>query len=145
MNQLRPEMPFTLVVEQIAVALEGALKLKEVSYIETEGFAAAELKHGTITLIEKGTPVIALINDPATADLTRGNIREVESRGASVITFVAKQFANENDDIVLPEVDYYMSPLLIVVPAQLIAYYASKNKGLDVDKPRNLAKSVTVE
>ena len=138
-------MPFTLVVEQIAVALEGALKLKEVSYIETEGFAAAELKHGTITLIEKGTPVIALINDPATADLTRGNIREFESRGASVITFVAKQFANENDDIVLPEVDYYMSPLLTVVPAQLLAYYASKNKGLDVDKPRNLAKSVTVE
>lgn len=138
-------MPFTLVVEQIAVALEGALKLKEVSYIETEGFAAAELKHGTITLIEKGTPVIALINDPATADLTRGNIREVESRGASVITFVAKQFANENDDIVLPEVDYYMSPLLTVVPAQLLAYYASKNKGLDVDKPRNLAKRLTAE
>lgn len=138
-------MPFTLVVEQIAVALEGALKLKEVSYIETEGFAAAELKHGTITLIEKGTPVIALINDPATADLTRGNIREVESRGASVITFVAKQFANENDDIVLPEVDYYMSPLLIVVPAQLLAYYASKNKGLDVDKPRNLAKRLAAE
>ena len=138
-------MPFTLVVEQIAVALEGALKLKEVSYIETEGFAAAELKHGTITLIEKGTPVIALINDPATADLTRGNICEFESRGASVITFVAKQFANENDDIVLPEVDYYMSPLLTVVPAQLLAYYASKNKGLDVDKPRNLAKRLAAE
>ncbi len=128
-----------------AVALEGALKLKEVSYIETEGFAAAELKHGTIALIEKGTPVITLINDPATADLTRGNIREVESRGASVITMVAKQFANENDDIVLPEVDYYLSPLVTIVPAQLLAYYASKNKGLDVDKPRNLAKSVTVE
>lgn len=128
-----------------AVALEGALKLKEVSYIETEGFAAAELKHGTIALIEKGTPVIALINDPATSDLTRGNIREVESRGASVITMVAKQLANENDNIVLPEVDYYLSPLVTIVPAQLLAYYASKNKGLDVDKPRNLAKSVTVE
>lgn len=128
-----------------AVALEGALKLKEVSYIQTEGFAAAELKHGTIALIEKGTPVIALINDPATADLTRGNIREVESRGANVMVFAAKEFAQAGDDVVLPEIDYYLSPLLTIVPAQLLAYYASKNKGLDVDKPRNLAKSVTVE
>lgn len=128
-----------------AVALEGALKLKEVSYIQTEGFAAAELKHGTISLIEKGTPVIALINDPVTADLTRGNIEEVASRGASVITIVSKKLANKNDDIVLPNIDYYLSPLLTVVPAQLLAYYASKDKGLDVDKPRNLAKSVTVE
>lgn len=128
-----------------AVALEGALKLKEVSYIETEGFAAAELKHGTIALIEKGTPVITLINDPATADLTRGNIQEVESRGANVMVFAGKDFAKEGDDVVLPKVDYYMSPLLTAIPAQLLAYYASKNKGLDVDKPRNLAKSVTVE
>ncbi|MCT7683892.1 MAG: glutamine--fructose-6-phosphate transaminase (isomerizing) [Lactobacillus iners] len=128
-----------------AVALEGALKLKEVSYIQTEGFAAAELKHGTIALIEKGVPVVTLINDPATADLTRGNIQEVESRGANVITIVAKKFAKATDDIILPDVDYYLSPLVTVVPAQLLAYYASKNKGLDVDKPRNLAKSVTVE
>ena len=128
-----------------AVALEGALKLKEVSYIETEGFAAAELKHGTIALIEKGTPVITLINDPATADLTRGNIQEVESRGANVMTFVAKDFAQDGDDVVLPQIDYYLSPLVTAIPAQLLAYYASKNKGLDVDKPRNLAKSVTVE
>ena len=128
-----------------AVALEAALKLKEVSYIQTEGFAAAELKHGTISLIEKGTPVIALINDPVTADLTRGNIQEVISRGASVITIVGKDFARGDDDIVLPEINYYMSALLTVVPAQILAYYASKDKGLDVDKPRNLAKSVTVE
>ena len=128
-----------------AVALEGALKLKEVSYIQTEGFAAAELKHGTISLIEKGTPVIALINDPVTADLTRGNIQEVVSRGASIITIVGKDFAKDGDDIVLPDINYYMSALLTVVPTQLLAYYASKNKGLDVDKPRNLAKSVTVE
>ena len=128
-----------------AVALEGALKLKEVSYIQTEGFAAAELKHGTISLIEDGTPVIALINDPVTADLTRGNIQEVTSRGASVITIVGKEFARDTDDIVLPEINYYMSALLTVVPTQLLAYYASKDKGLDVDKPRNLAKSVTVE
>ena len=128
-----------------AVALEAALKLKEVSYIQTEGFAAAELKHGTISLIEDGTPVIALINDPVTADLTRGNIQEVVSRGASVITIVGKEFANDSDDIVLPDINYYMSALLTVVPTQLFAYYASKDKGLDVDKPRNLAKSVTVE
>ena len=128
-----------------AVALEAALKLKEVSYIQTEGFAAAELKHGTISLIEKGTPVVALINDPVTADLTRGNIQEVVSRGASVIKIVGKDFAEDGDDIVLPEINYYMSALLTVVPAQLLAYYASKDKGLDVDKPRNLAKSVTVE
>lgn len=128
-----------------ALALEGALKLKEVSYIETEGFAAAELKHGTIALIEKGTPVIAIINDPATADLTRGNIQEVESRGANVMVFAGKDFAKDSDDVVLPNVDYYLSPLVSAIPAQLLAYYASKNKGLDVDKPRNLAKSVTVE
>lgn len=128
-----------------AVSLEGALKLKEVSYIQTEGFAAAELKHGTISLIEDGTPVIALINDPVTADLTRGNIQEVASRGANVIAIVGKQFAKDGDNVVLPEIDYYLSALLSVVPTQLLAYYASKNKGLDVDKPRNLAKSVTVE
>ena len=128
-----------------AVALEGALKLKEVSYIQTEGFAAAELKHGTISLIEKGTPVIALINDPVTADLTRGNIQEVVSRGASIITIVGKKFANAADTIVLPDINYYMSARLTLVPTQLLAYYASKDKGLDVDKPRNLAKSVTVE
>ena len=127
------------------VAQEAALKLKEVSYIQTEGFASGELKHGTISLIEDGTPVIALINDPVTADLTRGNIQEVASRGASVITIVGKEFANSDDTIVLPEINYYMSALLTVVPTQLLAYYASKDKGLDVDKPRNLAKSVTVE
>ncbi|MDF7638647.1 glutamine--fructose-6-phosphate transaminase (isomerizing) [Lactobacillus sp. ESL0791] len=128
-----------------AVALEAALKLKEVSYIQTEGFAAAELKHGTISLIEKGTPVIALINDPVTADLTRGNVEEVESRGANVVTIVSKKLAKKGDDIVLPNINYYLSPLLTVIPTQLLGYYASKDKGLDVDKPRNLAKSVTVE
>ncbi|MCF1783914.1 MAG: glutamine--fructose-6-phosphate transaminase (isomerizing) [Lactobacillus mulieris] len=128
-----------------AVALEAALKLKEVSYIQTEGFAAAELKHGTISLIENGTPVIALINDPVTAELTRGNIQEVVSRGANIVTIVSKEFANSSDDIVLPEINYYMSALLTVIPTQLLAYYASRDKGLDVDKPRNLAKSVTVE
>lgn len=127
------------------LALEAALKLKEVSYIQTEGFAAAELKHGTISLIEKGTPVIALINDPRTADLMRGNIQEVVARGASVITVASKNLSISKDNLVLPSVNYYLTPLISVVVAQLFAYYASKNKGLDVDKPRNLAKSVTVE
>ncbi|WEV71420.1 glutamine--fructose-6-phosphate transaminase (isomerizing) [Lactobacillus sp. ESL0785] len=127
------------------VALEAALKLKEVSYIQTEGFAAAELKHGTISLVEKGTPVVALINDPVTADLMRGNIQEVIARGAQVIIIAKQQLAKATDDLVLPELNYYLSPLITVVVAQLIAYYASRDKGLDVDKPRNLAKSVTVE
>lgn len=127
------------------LALEAALKLKEVSYIQTEGFAAAELKHGTISLIEKNTPVIGLINDPVTADLMRGNIQEVISRGASVITIASKTLATSGDDIILPDINYYLTPLISVVAAQLFAYYASKDKGLDVDKPRNLAKSVTVE
>ncbi|RMC49101.1 glutamine--fructose-6-phosphate transaminase (isomerizing) [Lactobacillus sp. ESL0228] len=127
------------------LALESALKLKEVSYIQTEGFAAAELKHGTISLIEDGTPVIALINDPITADLMRGNIQEVVARGANVITIASKNLAKPNDDLVLPKIDYYLTPLIAVVATQLIAYYTSKAKGLDVDKPRNLAKSVTVE
>lgn len=127
------------------LALEAALKLKEVSYIQTEGFAAAELKHGTISLIEKNTPVIALINDPLTADLMRGNIQEVVARGADVITIVSENLAISEDNLVLPTINYYLTPLIGVVVAQLFAYYASKNKGLDVDKPRNLAKSVTVE
>ena len=127
------------------LALEAALKLKEVSYIQTEGFAAAELKHGTISLIEQKTPVIALVNDPVTADLLRGNIQEVLARGANVIAIASEQLAHENDDVILPTVNYYLTPLISVVVAQLLAYYASKNKGLDVDKPRNLAKSVTVE
>ena len=103
------------------------------------------MKHGTISLIEKGTPVIALINDPLTADLMRGNIQEVVARGANVITIVNKSLAQTGDDIILPEVDYYLSPLVTVVVTQLLAYFAAKDKGLDVDKPRNLAKSVTVE
>ncbi|WEV40480.1 glutamine--fructose-6-phosphate transaminase (isomerizing) [Lactobacillus sp. ESL0681] len=127
------------------VALEAALKLKEVSYIQTEGFAAAELKHGTISLIENDTPVIALINDPVTAGLMRGNIQEVVARGAQVITIASQDLAQAQDDLVLANIDYYLSPLISVVPTQLLAYYAAKEKGLNVDQPRNLAKSVTVE
>ncbi len=128
-----------------AVSLEGALKLKEVSYIQAEGFAAGELKHGTIALIEEGTPVIALITNDTTAAHTRGNVKEVESRGANVITIVSDELGRESDNLILPNVNSLLSPLISIVPLQLLAYYASLQKGLDVDKPRNLAKSVTVE
>lgn len=128
-----------------ALSLEAALKLKEISYIHAEGFAAGELKHGTIALIEKGTPVIAYINDGVGASHTRGNIQEVEARGAHVLVIASQKYAEPGDQIIIPEIDELISPIISVVPAQLIAYYASLARGNDVDKPRNLAKSVTVE
>lgn len=127
------------------VAMEASLKLKEISYIQCEGFAAGELKHGTIALIEDGTPVIALLSDPVLASHTRGNIQEVAARGAKVLTIAEENVAKEDDDIVLNNVHPYLSPISMVVPTQLIAYFATLHRGLDVDKPRNLAKSVTVE
>ena len=128
------------------VAMEASLKLKEISYIQCEGFAAGELKHGTISLIEDGTPVIALISsDEQLASHTRGNVSEVVARGANVLTVVEENVAKEGDDIILMSVHPYLSPISMVVPTQLIAYFATLQRGLDVDKPRNLAKSVTVE
>ncbi|HIX01722.1 MAG TPA: glutamine--fructose-6-phosphate transaminase (isomerizing) [Candidatus Ligilactobacillus excrementigallinarum] len=126
-------------------AIEAALKLKEVSYIQTEGFAAGELKHGTIALIEEGTPVISIITDQAVAAHTRSNQEEVAARGANVISIVSESLAHSGDQIVLPEVHPLLTPLVAIIPAQLLAYYASEQRGYDVDKPRNLAKSVTVE
>lgn len=127
------------------VAMEASLKLKEISYIQCEGFAAGELKHGTISLIEDGTPVLALLSDEILASHTRGNISEVVARGAKVLTIAEENVAKEGDDIVLNQVHPYLSPISMVVPTQLIAYFATLHRGLDVDKPRNLAKSVTVE
>lgn len=127
------------------VSMEAALKLKEISYIQAEGFAAGELKHGTIALIEDGTPVIALMSDAKTAPHTRGNVQEVMSRGAHVATIVTEDLATDEDTVVVPSVHPSLTALVMVVPAQLIAYYAALQRGLDVDKPRNLAKSVTVE
>ena len=101
--------------------------------------------HGTIALIEDGTPVIALLSDPVLASHTRGNIQEVAARGAKVLTIAEENVAKEGDDIVLNNVHPYLSPISMVVPTQLIAYFATLHRGLDVDKPRNLAKSVTVE
>ncbi|MGG6798333.1 UNVERIFIED_CONTAM: glutamine--fructose-6-phosphate transaminase (isomerizing) [Streptococcus canis] len=128
------------------VAMEAALKLKEISYIQCEGFAAGELKHGTISLIEEGTPVIGLISSSQlVASHTRGNIQEVAARGAHVLTVVEEGLEREGDDIIVNKVHPFLAPIAMVIPTQLIAYYASLQRGLDVDKPRNLAKAVTVE
>ena len=128
------------------VAMEASLKLKEISYIQCEGFAAGELKHGTISLIEDGTPVFGLISaSEVVAAHTRGNIQEVAARGANVLTVVEEKLAKADDDIIVNQVHPFLSPISMVIPTQLIAYYASLQRGLDVDKPRNLAKAVTVE
>lgn len=125
------------------VAMEASLKLKEISYIQCEGFAAGELKHGTISLIEEGTPVLALISSSETvAAHTRGNIQEVAARGANVLTVVEEGLNKEEDDVVVNQVHPYLSSISMVIPTQLIAYYASLQRGLDVDKPRNLAKEI---
>lgn len=127
------------------VSMESALKLKEISYIQTEAFAAGELKHGTIALIEEGTPVIGIITNPSVAAHSRGNIEEVKARGANAMVISTKATQSEGDFFVLPTIEPLLSPLVTVVVTQLIAYYATLDRGLDVDKPRNLAKSVTVE
>ncbi|GAA0758985.1 glutamine--fructose-6-phosphate transaminase (isomerizing) [Clostridium sartagoforme] len=132
-----------------AVALEGSLKLKEISYIHSEAYAGGELKHGTIALIEEGTPVVALLTDDKLKDKMISNIREVITRGAKVLGIVyegdkeAEQICDEV--IYIPRTSTLLAPVISVVPLQLIAYYIAKQKGCDVDKPRNLAKSVTVE
>jgi len=131
------------------VALEGSLKLKEISYVHSEAYAAGELKHGTISLIEEGTLVISLATQKDVFDKMLSNIKEVKSRGA--IVFAIAQEGNteieQEADFVLyiPKTEDIFAPALTVVPLQIFAYYVSVNKGCDVDKPRNLAKSVTVE
>ncbi len=127
------------------VCMEAALKLKEISYIQTEGFAAGELKHGTIALIENNTPVIAIITQANTQLNTRSNIKEVISRGAKVIKIAMKSVSSHGDQIVVGDVHEMLTPLVSVVPAQYLAYYSALHLGCDIDKPRNLAKSVTVE
>lgn len=127
------------------VCMEAALKLKEISYIQTEGFAAGELKHGTIALIEKNTPVFAITTQENTNLNTRSNIKEVKARGAHVLCISTEALSSHKDQIVVGDVHELLTPLVTVVPAQYIAYYAALQKGCDIDKPRNLAKSVTVE
>ncbi|KFE40700.1 glutamine--fructose-6-phosphate transaminase (isomerizing) [Staphylococcus agnetis] len=127
------------------VSLEGALKLKEISYIQAEGFAGGELKHGTIALIEDGTPVIALATQEGVNLSIRGNVKEVVARGAHPCIISMEGLEKEGDTYVIPRVHDLLTPLVSVVTLQLISYYAALHRDLDVDKPRNLAKSVTVE
>ena len=127
------------------VAMEAALKLKEISYIQTEAFASGELKHGTIALIEEGTPVIAIVTDEVTAANTRSNLEEVKARGANTMVISMANLQKAEDRFVFDPVHPLFAPFVSVVISQLIAYYACLDRGLDVDKPRNLAKSVTVE
>ncbi|MGN0632806.1 MAG: glutamine--fructose-6-phosphate transaminase (isomerizing) [Oscillospiraceae bacterium] len=132
-----------------ALSMEGSLKLKEISYIHSESYAAGELKHGTISLVTNNMPVIAVATQRRLFDKTVSNVKEVKARGAKVI-FVTHNYKTVGDDVAdfkigLPTIDDLLMPMLAVVPLQLIAYYTSVLRGNDVDKPRNLAKSVTVE
>jgi glucosamine--fructose-6-phosphate aminotransferase (isomerizing) len=132
------------------IALEGALKLKEISYIHAEGYPAAEMKHGPIALIDKEMPVVFIATkDTRTYKKVVSNIEEVKSRGGKIIAIATKGDEGirklADDVFYIPENSYILTPLLAVVPLQLIAYYIAEKKGCDVDKPRNLAKSVTVE
>lgn len=132
-----------------ALSMEGSLKLKEISYIHSESYAAGELKHGTISLISDGMPVIAVATQKALFEKTISNIKEVKARGAKVVLVCRDTYQPDTDvadlKFGLPDFDDLLMPMLAVVPLQLIAYYTSVLRGNDVDKPRNLAKSVTVE
>ena len=131
------------------VLLEGSLKLKEVSYIHSEAYASGELKHGPIALITEHTPVIGLLTQEEVITKALSNIREVKARGANVVLFVKEELIryikDESTLVLLPDLEKHFMVFPAVVALQLLAYYVSLDKGLDVDKPRNLAKSVTVE
>lgn len=128
-----------------ATSLEGSLKLKEVSYIHSEAYQAGELKHGTISLIEDKMPVFAIVTDDTIKDKTVSNIEEVKSRGAKTIIISNEKWDNQKLQVVVPKISPYFQPILIVPTLQLIAYETAKLRGCDIDKPKNLAKSVTVE
>jgi len=132
-----------------AVSVEGSLKLKEISYIHSEAYAAGELKHGTISLIQDGVSVVAVATQYALIEKVFGNIREVKTRGARVLLVTQEDITVPEglaDEIIrIPKVDDFFAPLVAIVPLQLFAYYTAVLRGCDVDKPRNLAKSVTVE
>ena len=131
------------------IALEGALKLKELSYIHAEGFAAGEMKHGPIALIEEGLPVISLLNSDNLMDKGINNLREANARGAKIILIAEEKVSNlvdfADEVVTVPEADPLLSPILMTVPVQILAYLTALEKGTDIDQPRNLAKSVTVE
>ena len=128
-----------------AISMEGSLKLKEVSYIHSEAYQAGELKHGTISLVNDGMPIIAIMTDDSIKDKTFSNIEEVKSRGAKPIIISNEKFENNYLQVVVPKINHFFQPLLIVPTLQLIAYETAKLRNCDIDKPKNLAKSVTVE
>ena len=128
-----------------ATSMEGSLKLKEVSYIHSEAYQAGELKHGTISLVEEGMPVFAIVTDDTIKDKTVSNIEEVKSRGAKTIIISNEKWQTEDLQVTVPKISPYFQPILIVPTLQLIAYETAKLRGCDIDKPKNLAKSVTVE
>jgi glucosamine--fructose-6-phosphate aminotransferase (isomerizing) len=132
------------------IALEGALKLKEISYIHAEGYAAGEMKHGPIALIDRNVPVISIAPSGPLFEKTASNLQEAAARGGQVIVLsdeagAARLRGIATQTIVLPTVDPFVAPILYAIPVQLLAYHVAVLKGTDVDQPRNLAKSVTVE
>ncbi|MEK6536412.1 MAG: SIS domain-containing protein, partial [Actinomycetota bacterium] len=146
------QQPFFLYLGRgvgLPVCLEGALKLKEISYIPTEAYAAGEMKHGPIALLDKGSPVVVVANDGHVYEKVVSNIEEVRARRASVIAVATEgneRIKSLSDDVMyIPRTSEMLSPLLSVVPLQLLAYYIAQLKGCNVDQPRNLAKTVTVE
>jgi glucosamine--fructose-6-phosphate aminotransferase (isomerizing) len=134
------------------IALEGALKLKEISYIHAEGYPAGEMKHGPIALIDENMPVVALATHDHVFEKMQGNIQEVKARGGSIIAIttegdsILKDLMSDRDSLVaVPATDRLLMPIVISLPLQLLSYYIAVRRGCDVDQPRNLAKSVTVE
>jgi glucosamine--fructose-6-phosphate aminotransferase (isomerizing) len=130
----------------LSICLEGALKLKEVSYIPTDAYAAGEMKHGPIALLDERTPVVCVATDSPVLDKMASNIAEVQARGAHVIAVTTEgSRVNAEETIAVPRTDWMLQPVLAIIPLQLLAYYIARARGLNVDQPRNLAKTVTVE
>jgi glucosamine--fructose-6-phosphate aminotransferase (isomerizing) len=133
----------------LPVALEGALKLKEISYIATDAYAAGEMKHGPIALLDEKTPVVVVATESPVLEKVASNMQEVRSRGARVIAVATEgdeQIALHADELIrVPRTNWMLAPLLAVIPLQLVAYHIARRRGLNVDQPRNLAKTVTVE
>ena len=125
--------------------MEAALKLKEVSYIHAEAYPSGELKHGPIALVDENTPIISIITQEGTNPIVRVNIKEVRARNANTYVISMETLSKNTDDIVIPNVIHYLTPLVTGMVVQLIAYYTAKLKNTDIDKPKNLAKCVTVE
>jgi glucosamine--fructose-6-phosphate aminotransferase (isomerizing) len=133
----------------LPVALEGALKLKEISYIATDAYAAGEMKHGPIALLDQSTPVVVVATESPVLGKVISNIQEVRARGARVIAVATEgdeEIGQHADEVIeVPRTEWMLAPLLAVIPLQLLAYYIARRRGLNVDQPRNLAKTVTVE